>query len=61
METIIRLKNVCETTGLGRSTIYNMVGDGSFPQPVKLTTRSTGWVASEVNDWIHDRIKASRV
>jgi len=60
METIARMKDVCTSTGLGRSTIYNMVADRTFPQPIKLTSRSTGWVMSEVEDWIHARIKATR-
>ncbi|EMQ1244536.1 AlpA family transcriptional regulator [Pseudomonas aeruginosa] len=53
---IIRLKVVLETTGLARSTIYKLIGEGGFPKPVPLAGRSVGWVESEVHYWIKGRI-----
>lgn len=55
---IIRLKDVIATTGLARSTIYKFVSDGAFPAPVSLGGRSVGWVESEVEEWIMERIEA---
>jgi prophage regulatory protein len=55
---IWRLKKVMEHTGLGRSTLYKMVGEGTFPKSVPLGERSVGWVAQEVEDWIRARINA---
>ena len=55
---IIRLKEVIDCTGLGRSTIYKYIAEGSFPKPVSLGDRSVGWVESEVHDWILARIEA---
>ncbi len=54
---IIRLKEVIESTGLARSTIYKYIGDGAFPKPVSLGDRCVGWVYEEVQDWILDRIE----
>ena len=54
---IIRLKDVIDSTGLARSTIYKYVGEGSFPKPVSLGDRCVGWVDSEVSDWILARIE----
>lgn len=54
---IIRLKEVIESTGLARSTIYKYIGDGSFPKPVPLGDRCVGWVESEVHNWILERIE----
>ena len=53
---ILRLGAVIESTGLARSTIYKLVGSGGFPKPVPLVGRSVGWVESEVQEWIKDRI-----
>ncbi|MCX2687671.1 AlpA family transcriptional regulator [Pseudomonas sp. DCB_AW] len=53
---IIRLKEVIDSTGLARSTIYKYIGEGSFPKPVPLGDRCVGWVESEVHDWILARI-----
>lgn len=54
---IIRLKEVIDSTGLGRSTIYKYIGEGTFPKPVSLGDRCVGWVASEVHGWILARIE----
>lgn len=54
---IIRLKEVIDCTGLGRSTIYKYISEGSFPKSVPLGDRAVGWVESEVHDWILARIE----
>lgn len=54
---IMRLKEVMDTTGLGRSYIYKLIADGVFPKPVPLGARATGWVSDEVESWILERIE----
>ncbi|EMO2021461.1 AlpA family transcriptional regulator [Pseudomonas aeruginosa] len=54
---IIRLKEVTHLTGLARSTIYKYLAEGRFPMPVSLGDRSIGFLESEVQEWILDRIK----
>lgn len=54
---IWRLKKVMEQTGLGRSSIYKLIKEGSFPKPVPLGIRAVGWVATEINAWIEDRVR----
>jgi len=54
---IIRLKEVIDTTGLARSTIYKYISEGTFPAPISLGgARCVGWVSSEIDDWILARI-----
>jgi prophage regulatory protein len=36
----LRLPAVIKLTGLGRSTIYRMVADKSFPGPVRIASRA---------------------
>jgi prophage regulatory protein len=57
---ILRLPEVCGITGLGRSMIYQLEADGSFPQRIKLTARTVGWLETEVRDWLTERIACSR-
>lgn len=52
---ILRRPEVERRTGLKRSSLYAAVASGRFPAPVKLTTRSVGWLEQEVNAWIDDR------
>ena len=57
---IIRMADVQARTGRSRSTIYQWVSDGSFPQPIRLGARAVGWIESEVDAWIREQIAASR-
>jgi len=54
---IIRLKQVIETTGLARSTIYKYIDENTFPKPVPLGDRAVGWVEEEVVDWVLSRVE----
>jgi prophage regulatory protein len=53
---VIRLAQVMESTGLGRSTIYKYITAGKFPAPLKLSERCVGWLESEVQQWIQSRL-----
>ena len=55
---LIRLREVMAKTGLSRSYVYALAQKGQFPQPVKLTERSSAWIESEVQSWIDSRIQA---
>ena len=56
----LRLPEVIARTGLSRSTIYVRLDQGRFPRPVSLGGRAVGWIESEVDEWIRERIVASR-
>jgi len=56
MSVIIRLPQVIQKTGLSRSSIYSAIADKAFPAQLKLTQRSSGWLESEVDQWISDRV-----
>ena len=57
---VLRLPEVCEITGLCRSSIYQMEAERRFPKRVKIGTRSVGWIESEVQTWLCQRIENSR-
>ena len=56
----IRLPEVKQRTGLGKTTLYGMVKDGEFPAPVKIGGRAVAWVDSEIDHWAAARL-ADRV
>lgn len=58
--TILRLPAVKASTGLSRSSIYLRVAEGTFPKPVGLGGRAVGWLEAEIQDWLRQRIEASR-
>lgn len=59
-EQILKLPEVKRATGLSGSSIYRRALNGTFPKPIKLGERSSGWLKSEIEQWLDDRIVASR-
>jgi len=59
-EQILKLPEVTKLTGLARSTIYKLISEERFPKQIKLTSFSSGWIKSEVEHWIDERIALSR-
>jgi prophage regulatory protein len=57
---LIRWPEVHNITGLCRSHVHAMASRGDFPAPVKLGSRASAWIESEVLEWLQQRIKASR-
>jgi len=53
---IIRKQEVKLKTGLPNSTIYELISQGKFPKQIKLSVRSSGWLESEINEWIAEKI-----
>ena len=59
-DKLLRLPCVENQTGLKKSSIYQMIQDNEFPSPIKIGKRSSAWLASEIDQWIEQRIKKSR-
>lgn len=58
---LLRLPQVLARVGLKTTRLYQLVGDGEFPAPVRIGERSVGWVESEVEEWLQRRIAQPRV
>jgi predicted DNA-binding transcriptional regulator AlpA len=59
-EQILKMPEVIKATGLARSTIYKLISENRFPKQIKLTSFSSGWLQSEVDSWVSERIAISR-
>lgn len=55
-ERLIRLPQVQKMVGLGKTAIYGKIKDSAFPRQVKLG-RISGWVESEIQDWIRQQMQ----
>ena len=53
---MLRLAQVLEVTGLGKTKIYDLQAEGKFPMRVKITSHSVAWIEAEVQAWLADRI-----
>ncbi|OOF45452.1 helix-turn-helix transcriptional regulator [Rodentibacter trehalosifermentans] len=55
-ERFIKLPEVMNKTGLGRSTIYRNMKAGEFPKSIQLNKQNSVWLESEVNAWMKEQI-----
>ena len=54
---IIKRTEVSNKTGISRSQLYSLIAEGKLPKPINLGGgRASGWVESEIDQWIDDRI-----
>lgn len=53
-ERLIKLDEVCRRAGLGKSMIYEMIKEGRFPRPYKISPFASRWSEREVVAWIDD-------
>lgn len=55
-ERFIRLPEVLYTTGLSRSTVYEMMTRKQFPAQISLGGKTVAWLESEIENWMAERI-----
>lgn len=58
---ILRRRQVEDRLGLSCSTIYALIAANKFPKPIRVTgAQLVGWIESEINEWLRERVVASR-
>ena len=58
-DRLLRLSAVQTRTALGRSTIYRLMRNGDFPEPLKIGARAVRWRESEIEEWLAARPRAT--
>ena len=63
----IRLPEVLSRTGLGRTSVYRKMAEGTFPKSLKLggppkdpeafDSRAVAWIEDEIDKWLESRIE----
>ena len=54
-------KELCATLRMARATLYRWIADGIFPKPVKVGPRRNGWLRSDIETFVANRIAAREV
>jgi prophage regulatory protein len=57
---ILRKAETSRRVGLSIRHLERLESAGRFPRRIHLSSNSAGWIESEVNGWLHQRIEASR-
>lgn len=55
---LLRIDKVLALTGLGRSTLYRLMGKGYFPPPRKIGKHTIAWRTDEIEDWLNNLPKS---
>ncbi len=45
-------------TGLARTSVYRLMREGAFPEPLRVGRTAVRWPASEIEAWISSRPRA---
>lgn len=57
--TFLRRPQVETRTGLKRSTIYQRIANGTFPEPIRIGPRAVAWLESDIAKWQAERVSAA--
>ncbi len=57
---MLRLPQVIDATGLGKTKTYELQGRGDFPTRIKITAHSVALVEEEVQAWLAQRVEKGR-
>ncbi|MDT4307457.1 AlpA family transcriptional regulator [Klebsiella aerogenes] len=59
-DRLLRLRQVEDKIGFGKSWIYRQIQLQQFPPSIRLNSRHVAWLESEVDAWIRQRIRLTR-
>ena len=51
----VRIRQVCEMTGMSRASVYRKITEGTFPKPFKLGESMSAWRVATIEAWIAER------
>jgi len=58
MTKVLKVKQVATEINVSVPQVYKLVSLGRFPKPIKLGERGSGWLTSEIDDWLQSRVDA---
>ena len=61
LDNILRWPELAKRVPISRSHAHALAAQGKFPKPIKLGPRASGWLESEINSWLLERIADSRI
>ena len=55
MKTLISVKDIQATLGLGKSAVYSLIHEKSFPSPIALNSRTLRWDSEDFAKWLESK------
>jgi prophage regulatory protein len=57
---ILKAQQVSDLTSISRSHLHRMAREGKFPKSIKISECRSGWLESDVLDWISECVRKHR-
>lgn len=58
-DILLTRRQVQARCGLSQSSIYRLMRQGLFPEPIRIGVRAVRWPASEIEAWLGARPRAT--
>lgn len=55
MNELLKVKDIQARLGIGRSAVYALIHEPSFPAPIAINSRALRWEATEFEQWLLSR------
>jgi prophage regulatory protein len=53
---ILKKPEVLKLVPISNGYLYELIRKGQFPKPISLGSRAVGWVDTEVQEWVENKI-----
>ena len=60
-QSLLKLRDVVQLTGLSRTTIYNLLAENKFPKRIQITKQRIAFLSTEIEKWISETAKVGRI
>ena len=57
-QAVLSLEDLKTYLRMGKTKIYSLVSQGSLPKPVRLGTKSSRWLRSEIDEFLQKQADA---
>ena len=54
---VLKASEVSERTSISTSHLRKLAHEGKFPKPIKITENRSGWLQSDVDEWISECVR----
>ena len=58
-DRLLTRREVEARAGLSRSSLYRLMRQGMFPEPIRVGVRAVRWPSSEIDAWLASRPRAT--
>ncbi|TRZ85122.1 MAG: AlpA family phage regulatory protein [Streptomycetaceae bacterium] len=55
MNELLKVKDIQARLGIGRSAVYALIHEPSFPAPISINSRTLRWEVTEFEQWLLSR------